>query len=285
MRLLYKDFNLGKLYPDYLSCLQLIYLCEDLKPMVRLSLPFGRFLTYRKFCEINDLYYKISDFKVVNKKERGKGRVLNTSIGVSGNSIRGKRYIYISKNKDFIEKDFSAISDYEFGRMLGYPDCCRKYYDDNLRLASKCQMDFIPMAIHKNEPIPFYLNYSIRYFDVAIINHFPCSLGCPDSIDIGKRNFAFLLDKYPKIADRFKKQLCSVVIYTGSNGIFYINEYKKHESLFGRRITFTKIFYTKKSSLCKELIKKKAFDIIDYKAIKVGDKVIHGDNMRVAIYE
>lgn len=283
MKLIYNGVDLNTVCRDQISSLQLFYVCENVKPLVRLNIYEDQLEFYKMFCIHNSLFYRVSDYKVAEKD----GRVGYTSKKdwVSRDSVAGFHYIYITKDPAMLKIDFDILSDYSFGELLGYPKCCLCAYDANAEKVRKNNIDFTALAIDSLQPAPFYVNTLIRYFRYAFIQHFPCSIECNESLETGKTLYNLLLNKYPHIAHEFKQHLASFVIHVGETDIYYANDFEESGSSYGRKIRFSSINCIKKTELYYDLMEEKEVDIISPNIFKVGNKVYSGEYLRTIIYK
>ncbi|MBU7048092.1 MAG: DUF483 domain-containing protein [Theionarchaea archaeon] len=158
-------------------------------------------------------------------------------------------YAYLSEAKDIAKesKYSDAVGEDAFlGELLGYPGCCIKFFDNYKRIACEKQMDLAVFHLDGEvREYSFYNNYVLRYFDISLINHFPCSLDCKHSQNIAKKNLSFLKKNFPKVAESFEKELKSFVIYTENRGIFYSPNYR----IDGNNIYFDSLNATAKNEL------------------------------------
>lgn len=281
---LFNGFDLFSFCEGLLECLHVIFVCKGLKEMARITVRPEKVIRLMNYCVQNNLFCKLSDFKVIISMEKGKGKYHNSAHYVAVDSRAGNYLAYISKKKYSVEQNFNVISDEDMGRLLGYPKCCIKFYMANLAKAMKNQFDFFPMAI-RHITAPFFLNYALRYFNVALISHFPCSMDCEHSIGIARTNLDFLAREYPHLAMRFKELLSSFVIYGGHYGVFYTSVFRKESSAFGTRVKFSNLHYTEETDLLRELTTYGEVDLIDYDKIKIGSRIYYGEYLRAVIFD
>jgi hypothetical protein len=224
--MIYKGHNLREIFPSNLECLDLIYTAENMKPCCRLMIDNNSLRKIRPILKDLKMSAVLSDYKLATRIDKGKGSFANTMIIIDKHAKEGVFFIYISRKKDLAQlaKHYDAKqNDKKIGSLFGYPSCCRKFFDKHKEEAKKHQFDFIPYL--KEKTGNFQLNYGIRYFDIALIGHFPCSLHCSKSLEIAQSNYLFLKKEYPLLAQLFKQELKSIVFYTETEGIGYAKEY------------------------------------------------------------
>lgn len=77
------------------------------------------------------------------------------------------------------------------GEMLGFPECCRKFFDENWR---KGYVDPIAQMINTGKVHPFS-NPLLRYIGIRMGFHIPCSFYCTETIKIAEQRIALIEDK------------------------------------------------------------------------------------------
>jgi len=186
--------KLLKIFGNYTRSLEILYLLNDIKKLVRLDANEVELKIIKEFCDKENLHLQVSDFKVVKIMDEGKGNYANIVKKVPLNyPDSGLYHIYISKDKN--KSDFLKLLEYKnddraIGELLGYPQCCVDFFMDNKDKQQKIQNDYILPALNNSEgfEFPFYVNYAIRYFDITLLSHFPHSFNCKESIEIAKKN-------------------------------------------------------------------------------------------------
>lgn len=258
-----------------LSVLDYMYVLKGLK---RCSINFikDKITPLYNFCKVHKLYFELSDFKVLSNSEKNKGGFSNSSSRVSIDSPNGNYVVFLSKNQidAKLAKNYFATSDHrKLGQLLGYPDCCTEFFSKNIRLAAKKNMDFIPYALSDIQQHDFYNNRALRYFDISLISHFPCSLDCKASQAVAKERLAFLRKEHPQIAALFEKYLKSMVIYTEEEGIFFSNNY----SINHNQISFENLQGTIENDLYYKLKNAGEFTVMAFNGLQIGPKLLEDD--------
>ena len=273
-----KKLNLG-----LRSTLELLYLTQGVKPLVRLKLKNKQLDYIKLFCKNRSLSYNMSDYKVIENVDNSKAGFSNQLTHIPLSSDNGDFLIFISKDPAIKNISFSNISDDKLGQLLGYPECCINFFNRNKSLARKYNMDYVPLIL-KNEQMqaPYLINNIIRYFGYSLISHFPCTYHCENSIKIARKNLEILGKCVPDIAVMLKKKLKSLVIFTEKHGIYYSNTYKREKTNYGDKIKFLDFFASnKRSELYKKVKKRNQFTVIEKNIIKIGDNIYYGSNLRV----
>ena len=92
----------------------------------------------------------------------------------------------------------SEAGDYELGEMLGYPECCRKFFKDvwvtqGFRDTSwKMVDDGDEASIKELKDIDPRNNILWRWMGVRAFSHLPCSFDCKETAQIGEKNLSLL---------------------------------------------------------------------------------------------
>jgi hypothetical protein len=282
MELLYKKQDLLRLFQHKTIALEVLYVMMGVKPAARIVIPQFMLEPVTGFCKRNGLVYEVSDFKVVSQEDTGKGGFTNISKRIPLNSLqRGELYVYISKSEEKARlAKLYELDNVKFGEILGYPRCCIEFFKRNFELQSKRQNDYVLPAVKKFGISPFFNNYALRYFDVSLINHFPCSLDCKESEEIGRRNLRVIKRYSPEMADFFVKELKSVVIYTEYKGVFYSSDYR----IEGKRIMIGSVRGTVENWMFKLLNETKEIIVRDFNHFFVGKKEMKGNNVGLMIF-
>ncbi|MBI2651287.1 DUF483 domain-containing protein [Candidatus Woesearchaeota archaeon] len=266
--------KLLKIFGNYTRALEILYLLNNIKKSVRLDANEIELEKIAKFCKEENLCMEISDFKVIKAVDKGKGNYANTAKKVSINyPYNGFYHIYISKNKS-VAKMLKLVEnkndDNAIGQLLGYPKCCIDFFVENREKQQKIQNDYILEALSNSYgfSFPFYTNYAIRYFDFALLSHFPHSFNCEASIKIAKANFECLKQASESIAIRFEKMLKSAVLYTENSGIFLFQDYKMENNIF----KFGKFLSTSTAIMDEMLTENKKIEVISKNKVRIKDK-------------
>lgn len=210
--------NLVRIFGTKTKALEILYLLDDVKPVVRHGFYEGEINQVEEFCKLNNLYLEKSSFKVV-VLDAEDGKYSNKGIKVDINDPRrGMLFVYISKD----EKLAASANAYEFknnyknlGLILGYPECCVEFFAKHEPVQSKLTNDYVDLILRKSKgrKFQFYTNICKRDFDITLLNHFPCSFGCKKSIQLAKRHLDIIRKYEPDLAKEFIKKLkCKVNI-------------------------------------------------------------------------
>jgi len=94
------------------------------------------------------------------------------------------------------------IDHYEFGRLLGYPECCRIFFAQH----NDWNRDNTLYQAHRRTRAPSYLcNSLLKHAGLSYTVHLPCSFDCEASASAGKAVRAAVYDMCPdlgRLADR-----------------------------------------------------------------------------------
>lgn len=235
------------------KALEILFLINDMKPVVRQGFYENELPHVIEFCKNNNITIELSEFKVIfcdtEKKYSNKG-----IIAEKNDNRKGMLFVYISKEEKnaALAKEFEMKNDsHSLGIILGYPECCVNFFIKNSAEMIKGDNDYLRATVLnssgfasssysedienmenieeirktnseskgyiKKGSYPFYTNISKRDSDITLLSHFPCSFGCKHSIDIGKKNYLFLEEFYPKEAIIFSRELKGRAIIFGKD--------------------------------------------------------------------
>jgi len=195
--------NLINIFGTKTKALEIIYLLEGLKPVVRHGFYKDELQKVEEFCKENNLFIVKSPYKViiVDVKE---GNYSNKGIKVPIDDEReGMVFIYISKDEEkaMLANIHETENNYkELGILLGYPPCCIDFFIKHQPEQSKDKNDYTDPVLENSEgyEFPFQNNIFLRDFDITLLNHFPCSLNCQNSLELAKSHLN-ILRKYDAI--------------------------------------------------------------------------------------
>ncbi len=266
--------ELIKIFKSKIKSLEILYVVENIKPVARIMIVEKDLEQVENWCAKNNLYIENADFKVsmldAHKKFSNKGTI----------SDKGFLVLYISKERQKAKyaKEYEQNQDHiSLGMMLGYPECCCKFFAENIEKESKRNNDFI-VPITKNtismENLA-ELNILSTYFDHALISHFPHKFDCPASLILAGKHLA-IIQKYSKaIAKNYTSMLKCIAIYTPESvNLLY-------GRLDGRLFYYEKILSTKKDDLYYQLYNAKKIELINKHSFRVNMETIRRDNIIV----
>lgn len=276
--------ELKEILGSNLDALDFLYLIEDLKPVARILCYHYDLEKIDKLLKAYKLHAALSDFKIVKKD---KGDYSNKGIKVSKLSEKlGKFALYISKDPELAKKAKAleeAGDHVDLGKLLGYPECCCKFFQENYAERSQANNDYVLPAFQNSEgfEFKFYTNIMARYFDYSLLSHFPCSFECEESIKLAKE----YLDKLVKIDTGFAKELLkmlmSAAVYTEFTGKFIMVDTDRIHNM----VKFNELYGTdEKSRLFNDLQRSESFSIIDRDNIRIDDLNIKDQKLCVFLF-
>ena len=196
-----------------------------LRPVSRIELPERNVKRMIEFCNHNGFSIEFSDIKYII--EEGSIKTVPKDYPKEGTF-----FCYIGhSSKNVIEaKNAEQSFDHEkFGRLLGYPECCVKFFLNYELLASQLHNDFTLITLAKSQfqSFPWMLNFSCSFFDAKLISHYPCSFQCKHSLEIAERRFNLLEKHSQEIASEIKNILKTLVIYDDDTGVHVFKQIKE----------------------------------------------------------
>ena len=204
--------NLINIFGTKTKSLEMLYLLEGIKPVIRHGFYEHELPKIENFCSENNLFLVKSPYKVVIV-DAADGNYSNKGIKVSLDDEKtGMIFVYISKDekKAILANVHETEGNHkELGILLGYPPCCAEFFAKHEPEESKDKNDYINPILENSEgfEFPFYNNIFIRDFDITLLNHFPCSLLCEKSLELAK-NHLNIIKKYDlSLAGYFAEKL------------------------------------------------------------------------------
>ena len=189
--------TLKQIFGSQTKALEMLYLLNDLKPVVRFGFFPHELAKIEEFCKEKNLFLQKSPFKVtLTDKDRfsNEGKITNTEDN-------GLFLVYISKDQR--NALFTCLYEtqgdhYIVGKRLGYPNCCCTFFTEEFKKGNLNPM-------HK--PTNPWTNLALREKDIVLISHFPCSSDCKESIEIAKKNYELIRQQEPERADKIVQAL------------------------------------------------------------------------------
>jgi hypothetical protein len=105
----------------------------------------------------------------------------------------------------------------EFGRILGYPDCCIANFGCSTTINGTHHGDFTQHA-------PWQTNRFARYFGYELISHQPCCLDCEKTLELADRYMHCLQGVSRQTCTKLRKVLESPVIVVGESSFLLLRE-------------------------------------------------------------
>jgi hypothetical protein len=204
--------NLTNIFDTKTKALEILYLLEGIKPVVRHGFYPNEVLKIYRFCSENGLFLVKSPYKVV-LVDAEDGSYSNKGLKVHLNDERdGMLFVYISKDerKALLANAHETENNHrELGILLGYPECCIDFFTKHEPEESKANNDYAKPILENSEgfEFPFQNNIFIRDFDVTLLNHFPCSLNCQNSLELAKKHLDVLRKYDISLASHFIERL------------------------------------------------------------------------------
>lgn len=274
--------QLQKIFHSITKSLEILYVMEEAKPCARILVFEGELDKTIDFLNNNKLNYAVSGFKVIKQNTQSEF-YSDKSIKIQKNDDRkGYFFAYISKTKSLAEKAKfleEANNHKELGLMLGYPECCCKFFEKNFD-GKNTDLTLKILENSSGFEFSFYTNIAARHFDVALLSHFPHSFECKPSIEIAKTNLKILQKHSKQTAAIFSGILKGVAVYTEEEGIFLLRKCEKIKN----EIIYSDVLSTTKSKLYFLLSSNKNLKIINKNHFVVNDISIMGDKYGIMVF-
>ena len=149
-----------------------------------------------------------------------------------------------------------------------------KFYKDNYEKAAQMHDDycFFSIANTKENPL-FYTNNMLRFFDVTLLSHFPCSFECVDSLFQAKRRLETIRRYNPALADYVADVLRGPVIAHTGTGIHAIKGCRKK----GDKIFYKDVWLTSPNPMHNLLISGNNIQLVHRNHVKIfqNETLVH----------
>ena len=204
--------RLVNIFGSFAKALEIVCLLEDTKPVVRQGFYENELPRIKRFCGANNLSIQTSPYKVVivDAKE---GEYSNKGVKAKLNDERkGMIFAYISKDEEnAVLANYHELKNNhaQLGNILGYPKCCVEFFAKNQPERSAADNDYIvPMLTNTDgNSFPFYNNILLRNQDISLLSHFPCSLNCSASAELGKKYLSAVRKHDSALAEQIASKL------------------------------------------------------------------------------
>ncbi len=266
--------------------LDIIYALEGLKKVSRIIVPEENIEQIKIFLGNLGLKVSISNFKVKKESDFLRGYSDKGFILDKNSREKGNFFVYASRDSESVEKAkiFEDKNDHaSLGKILGYPDCCVKFFSENFLIESKRKNDYILPALKNSSgwKFPFVNNAAIRHMDISLLSNFPCSFGCEESREIGRKNFQMIEKISPDISKIFSEMLKCPVIYTENEGISIL----RGAEIFENKIKYKSFIGSARSNLYNLIANNHEIYVYEKNSFSVGNVTIKGDFFGVMVFE
>lgn len=278
--------ELHDIFGTLTKALEVLFVAEGIKPCARQGFYENELEKIKEFCKDNKLHIITSDYKIAIDTEASKGAYSNKGIRKElSDPGKGMIFAYISRSKETAEKakKYENLGDHiSLGLTLGYPACCCRFFAEHEPEESKKNNDYI-LPILKNSKgfkFPKETNICGRYFDYALISHFPCSFECKESISLAKKYLNILMKHDEDLAFQMLDVLGSAIVYHEFTGVFLLHDYHMEDNI----LKFRSMMETKKCRLSEDLDEFRKIEIIDKNAIRIDGQKIGDPNFGVMLF-
>lgn len=242
--------------------LEVLFVLANTKPLARICVNHKLVKKIQDFCHRHRLVCEVSDFKIIHMPTVDKG-VSNKGMKVDVHSkIDGDVFVYLGKDQTKIQqlKQADAKDDHILvGKLLGYPDCCITFFASSYHDEIQKENDYIIPALQQTTTShSFYNNVIMRYFDIGVLSHFPCSFNCEASKDLAKQNLSVLKTYAPQLAEHVTTLLKCPVVFTEQDGAHVLQGWRQN-NITGK-IEFESVLSTIKNNISYLLEQTKTID-------------------------
>ncbi len=252
-------------FPDLLSFIAVV---KGVKPVMSNFIRYNRYRELEKMCNKYGVFVTHNNYflEVPTRsylKEAGKDskqKIVNYItehsttkwIAFPNDDPRKNRFVqvFISKSKNLANDalkfgwtttvvgnhfvQFDLIDMLNFGKLLGYPDCCVEFFCNRLMDVEIGARK--PYIIYRNtvgEP-SFYCNNILAYFsNYSLISHFPCSFNCKNTIKKSKELLDIIKEEEPEYAKKIEHHLkLPLLVFRDKRAIVFDGVIKNGEIIY-----------------------------------------------------
>ncbi len=275
--------QLQQVFHSITKSLEVLYVIEGAKPCARILVFENELKKASDFLGRHKINSAVSEFKVIKQTAQSEF-YSDKSIKIPKDSPqKGYFSVYLSKNVSAAEKAKSAEeknSHKELGLLLGYPECCCSFFENNFN-EKNTDLTLRILGNSDGYVFPFYSNIAARHFDACLLSHFPHSFSCGPSIETAKSNLRIISGYSKQLAAMFSGILRRAAVYTDNEGIFLL----KKQGGIGDEIIYSDVLTTAKSKLYFLLSSNKKLRIIGKNSFIAGDAAIEGKKYGVMVFE
>lgn len=274
--------ELKQTFGSMTKAFEILFVIEGAKPAARIILSKEEVAEVKEFCRQNSLAFELSDFTI---KKQDVNKVYSNKAIICDDENVGDYFAYISKTQSKAEKAKyleASQKDRELGLLLGYPECCVDFFIKNAEERKQKSFDFIP-SILKNSygfKFPWQNNIAVRYFDLALINHFPHSFECENSKKLADKYLEVIKKHDKRLGEDIPELLKCAVIYTENKGIFAITNFK----IQGNRLYHENAFASENSFIYDLIRNSEYIEVTNNSSIKFEDKELNED-LGIMVFE
>lgn len=231
-----KEFfgEIKKLGLDNSATKDILLAHDGVKPSCRVYIDDSKLNKSKKLFQKHGLFLASSEFRHSGPAEKGKGGFSDKRKRVPlGHG--GLRCYYISKTKKISEeaKKHEYMKDHEkFGRILGYPDCCVRFFRDiSMKINRNGFVSDVMGRTRGKPPYDFRNNFISQYFGFSLLSHFPCSFNCRNSARLAEKYFSVIRSYSKEWAQKFTDYQKSAILFTEDAGIFLLKEFSLEKNI------------------------------------------------------
>lgn len=214
--------------PD--ETLDLLLLLGGAKSLALFHGPERDLASHAAWLEARGFSVALSPFQFVPRtsdRSAGYSNAMDSVVEVSVGS-NGWRALVVGRLPEQVATAWLSLRfgwDTTLGRLLGYPECCtasfeRRWPDAYARYSGDVAIAALfepgmPGLSHA----PWEANIFGRYLGVELVSHFPCTLGCEETLRTARRHFAVLRHYAPERAQHVASMLRSPALITAEGDV------------------------------------------------------------------
>jgi uncharacterized protein DUF483 len=187
-------------------------------------------------CEVHTLHYSTSSRTWKGQAYPSNPAYYNVSVEVPHAEKISRdqrlRLIFITREacELKVHKSPGNLSDIRLGSLLGYPDCCIKFFNEHWREAcNDYEGDVTPFIIANSQSergFPFQNNHLTGLFGVPLVSHLPCSFSCRATIKQTNERLTKMSTKNPKLCNSITRLMKCPFLYSQRFGAALMTNWK-----------------------------------------------------------
>lgn len=222
-----KEFFVSSEFLKYADFRELLALKHGLKPSVGARVPFEP-VAYQSAKE----WAKENSFEIGHTTHK---YIINSNRDICepiplDDPRKGDVYVIIANDFDLVKRgaDSYASDVVEFGRVMGYPECCLEFgksMSNNLGKREKLEEDFIWSRVkfrcYRNSD--YFSHYLNVFHGFGVVPHTPCHLNCKPSKKYAREMLNILEQENPRLREYTEFFLKTASFFWGNMDYVLLN--------------------------------------------------------------
>ncbi|MBI5398552.1 hypothetical protein HZB03_03745 [Candidatus Woesearchaeota archaeon] len=212
--LAYNDHDLIALLGSRIRAQEVLFVLEEIKPVCRIELAPQQLALAQRFFKEANLAHLSSTITAPEQNDEADATIPAPYVGMM--------LVYISKNHSLAQEARIAETHFDhqrLGTLLGYPQCCTRFFADSLSEAQQLHHDHTLIAARGSSTFNPLLNISLQFFDWRIIGHYPCHFNCAASTEQAQQMLRAIGKYNDELSEAIVNHLRALVLYDDETGV------------------------------------------------------------------